>query len=71
MSFLSPQPSVAAPAPPPPPPAPPTLASSSVQAAGAAARAAAAAAGGFDKTVKTSPQGAAKPATAEKSLFGS
>jgi hypothetical protein len=50
------------------------LADSSVKATGAAARAAAAAASGgqgFDRTVSSSPLGAAKPAVAEKALFGS
>lgn len=72
MSFLAPQ-SPQAPAPPPPPPAPPMLASTAVQESGAAQRAAAAAAAGgmgFSKTVASSDQGASKPNTTGKALFG-
>ena len=64
----------AAPAAPAAPPPPPTMASANVQDAGAAARAAAAAAAGgmgFANTITSSPQGAAQPATAMKSLLGS
>jgi hypothetical protein len=72
MSFAAPA-APAAPPPPPPPPAPPILAGGSVQDTGAAARAAAAAAAGgmgFAGTVASSPQGAAKPAVANKTLLG-
>jgi hypothetical protein len=64
-----------------PPPPPISMASSGVALAAADARNAAAAASGkgFGRTIKTSPQGAAKPSTASaqltpqsplKSLFG-
>ena len=72
MSFLAPS-MPAAPPPPPPPPNPPMLANAGVQAAGNAARAAAAAAAGgmgFDQTVQSSAQGAAKPDTAQAALSG-
>jgi hypothetical protein len=49
------------------------MADGSVQAAGNAARAAAAAASGsqgFSNTVKTSPEGAAAPASDKKQLLG-
>jgi hypothetical protein len=70
LSFLMPKaPSIAAP---PPPPAPPMAASASVQDSASAARAAAAAASGqgFGNTIGTSPQGAAAPMTAQKTLLG-
>lgn len=68
MGFLS-APKIA---PPPPPPTPPSIAGNAVQesAAQTAARAAAAEGAGMDGTLKTGPQGAAKPSLASKTALG-
>lgn len=55
-----------------PPPAPATLAGGTAQesAAQVASRAAAANGAGFEDTLKTGPEGAATPNTADKKLLG-
>lgn len=72
MGFLSSLFGISKPKPPPPPPTPATLASPGpTESALQAERAAAAGAGqGWDNTLKTGPQGAPAPQTAEKELLG-